>query len=379
MDEGRLHVLIGEIYERCLDPARLPDVRHAFEQALGIGSSIHFVSDRDEGRLVRLLSASDNFDAVARQDYAVHYHDRNVWFQRALQHPPPYVRRGEELIDERDFLRTEFCADWCSRVDIFHMVGCTYPLPGGLLGGSGVHRTRAQGAFSDADKRLYALLMGHFARGVELSLRLGLAAGRGAVAPEIIEALELGVILVEADRRVVQANRVAESVLAQRRWLTVVNGRLRTVHHGSLGLFSSRIASTARTGAGVGLDTGVVLRLRAPGGEALPVLVAPFRVPEGAWGQRRPTATLVFRDAAAAAAPPATAISALYDLTAAEGRLVADLVAGRSLTEAARHAGISLNTAKSQLKSAFARTGFSRQVDLVAEIRANPLLQMLGR
>jgi hypothetical protein len=30
------------------------------------------------------------------------------------------------------------------------------------------------------------------------------------------------------------------------------------------------------------------------------------------------------------------------------------------------------------MKSAFARTGFSRQADLVAEIRSNPLLQMLG-
>ena len=377
MEEGRLHALIGEIYERCLDSARMPDVGRTFERALGIGSSIHFVSDRDTGRMVRLLSASDNFDADARRDYAGHYHDRNVWFQRALPHPPPYVQRGEELIEERDFLRTEFCADWCSRVDIFHMIGCTYPLPGGLVGGSGVHRTRAQGAFSDADKRLYALLMGHFARGVELSLRLGLSVGQGAVAPEIIEALDLGVILVEADRRVVQANRVAEALLAQRRWLTVVDGRLRTIHHGSLGLLSWRIASAARTGAAAGLDAGVVLHLRASGGEALSVLVAPFRVPEGAWGQPRPTATIVFRNPTVAAAPRATTISALYDLTAAEGRLVACLVAGRSLTDAARRSGISLNTAKTQLRSAFARTGFSRQVDLVAEIRANPLLQML--
>jgi len=125
--------------------------------------------------------------------------------------------RGEELIDEQDFLRTEFCADWCSRVDIFHMIGCTYPLPGGLVGGSSVHRTRRQGAFDDADKRLYAMLMGHFVRAVELSLRLGLSAGQDAVAPDVVEALDLGVILVDAERRVLQANRVAEAVLTRTR------------------------------------------------------------------------------------------------------------------------------------------------------------------
>jgi DNA-binding CsgD family transcriptional regulator len=295
---------------------------------------------------------------------------------RHAEHDNP--RRGEELIEESDFLRTEFCADWCPRVDIFHMIGCTYPLPGDLVGGSGVHRTRRQGAFDDADKRIYALLMGHFARAVELSLRLGISAGQDAVAPAIVEALDLGVILVDAERRVLQANRVAEAVLARRYWLTFVDGRLRSTHHGSLGLLSWRIAEAARTGAGVGLDPGTVLRLRAPGREALPVLIAPFRVATGAWGPRQPMAALLFRDPDGAVAPQGTSISAVHDLSPAEGRLVALLVAGFSLTKAASRAGISLNTAKTQLKSAFARTGFTRQTDLVAEIRANPLLRVLG-
>jgi DNA-binding CsgD family transcriptional regulator len=379
MEENQLHALIGEIYERCLDPARVSDVGRTIEQAFGIGSSIHFISRHGSGRMVRLLSASDNFDPDARRDYTAHYHDRNVWFQRALAYPPPVVQRGEELIDERDFLRTEFCADWCSRVDIFHMIGCTYPLPGDLVGGSGVHRTRRQGAFDDADKRLYALLMGHFARAVELSLRLGISAGKVAVAPDIIEALDLGVILVDAERRVLQANRVAATVLARRYWLTVVDGRLRTIHHGSLGLLSWRIAEAAGTGAGVGLDRGAVMRLRAPGGAALPVLIAPFRVATEAWGARQPTAALLFRDPDSAVAPQGTSISAVYDLSPAEGRLVALLVAGYSLAEAANRAGISLNTAKTQLKSAFARTGFTRQAQLIAEVRANPLIGILAR
>ena len=87
----------------------------------------------------------------------------------------------------------------------------------------------------------------------------------------------------------------------------------------------------------------------------------------------------MFRDPDGAVAPQGASISAVYDLSPAEGRLVALLVAGYRLTEAASRAGISLNTAKTQLKSAFARTGFTRQTDLVAEIRANPLLQVLGR
>lgn len=41
-----------------------------FSRTLGIGSSIHFVSEPGRGRMTKLLSASDNFDAGARRDYA---------------------------------------------------------------------------------------------------------------------------------------------------------------------------------------------------------------------------------------------------------------------------------------------------------------------
>ncbi|MCR9148536.1 MAG: hypothetical protein NXH83_00030 [Rhodobacteraceae bacterium] len=377
MEEARLHATIGEIYERVLDPRRMASAGQVIESALGSESSIHFVSEPRRGNMVRLLSASENFDTAARRDYADYYHERNVWFERALPHPPPYVRRGEELIDPGDFLRTEFCADWCPRVGIFHMIGCTYPLPGGLVGGSGVHRTRRQGPFSDAQKGLYALLMSHFARAVGLSMQFDLHIAHSAIGPDIVEALDLGVILASEDRRIVQANTVAERVLAKRRWMTVVDGRLRTTHHRSLGLLSWRIAAAARTGSGRGLSAGTVLRLRAAGGDVLPVLVSPFRGPDATGWPHRPTVAILFRDPEAQSGPSGAAIASAYGLSPAEGRLAELLASGKNLAEAAVAAGISANTAKTQLASIFARTGFRRQAELISDIRSNPLLQIV--
>lgn len=277
MDEERLHSAIGAIYDRCLTPDRLSEVGAIIEQALGICSSIHFVSEQSQGRMIRLLAASANFDADARRDYSAHYHDRNPWFQRARPGPPPVVVRGEEMIDEDALLRTEFGADWCPRVGIFHMMGCTYRLPGGLMGGSGVHRTRRQGPFDDESMRLFGLLMRHFGNAVSLVVRLDMRTGQEAVAEDVVAALEIGAILVRADRTVVQANRVAETVLRRNRWPTSVGGRLRTVHQGSFGMLSLRVAAAARTAAGTGIDPGAVLRLRADDAEPLPILIVPFR------------------------------------------------------------------------------------------------------
>lgn len=83
---------------------------------------------------------------------------------------------------------------------------------------------------------------------------------------------------------------------------------------------------------------------------------------------------LLFRDPGRGIRPCRAALQQAYDLSPAESRLVVLLVEGNSLSRAAQLAGISPNTAKTQLQFAFARTGFSRQADLVGEIRGNPLV-----
>jgi DNA-binding CsgD family transcriptional regulator len=59
-------------------------------------------------------------------------------------------------------------------------------------------------------------------------------------------------------------------------------------------------------------------------------------------------------------------------LTAAEARLVAMLCRGGSLAAAASEAGISLNTAKTQLAAVFSKTDTKRQSELIALISALP-------
>jgi DNA-binding CsgD family transcriptional regulator len=59
-------------------------------------------------------------------------------------------------------------------------------------------------------------------------------------------------------------------------------------------------------------------------------------------------------------------IAVVLGLTAAEGRLVSQLADGADLAEAAEQLGISVHTARSQVKSVFAKTDTHRQVELVS-------------
>jgi DNA-binding CsgD family transcriptional regulator len=81
---------------------------------------------------------------------------------------------------------------------------------------------------------------------------------------------------------------------------------------------------------------------------------------------QRMCAILVFTDLAMAPQPPEELLSQVFGLTPAEARLTARLAAGTTLRQAAEALTISRETARSQLKTAFAKTDTHRQADLVS-------------
>lgn len=379
MDESKLFDLIGNIYQSALDPGEIPLIARLVQEAMDTESSIHFVSEKRTGKMVHLLSASPNFDVPARRDYALYYHDRNEWFQRAVQLEAPCLMRGEELVDYHEFERTEFCADWCSRVGIYHMIGCTYTIAEGLVGGSGVHKTRKQGPFTDGEKCLYGTIMSHVARALQIAHRLQTIRNSDGLTLEVIEALDVGVMLVSSDCSIVFANRVAANALRHGQWLTASAGKVRPSHRRSSSSFTRRVGVAAGTSAGAGLGTGGVVRLSDRLGRKLPVLIAPFRSRTLCCGPGKPLAALVFHTPSSAMPMNVDAIAQTCGLSAAESRLVASLVAGHTLVESAAQIGISVNTAKTQLRSVFAKTGFARQSDLLGHVLGHPVLRLAGR
>ena len=69
------------------------------------------------------------------------------------------------------------------------------------------------------------------------------------------------------------------------------------------------------------------------------------------------------------------ALQVLFHLTPAEARLASALASGMDLREASRMLDIGRETARTQLRAVFAKTGTTRQADLVRTVvRALPVL-----
>jgi DNA-binding CsgD family transcriptional regulator len=87
----------------------------------------------------------------------------------------------------------------------------------------------------------------------------------------------------------------------------------------------------------------------------------------GAVPDERTVAMVILRPAAATA-PSATAIRDSLRLSVAEARLVWELFERGQLEEVAATLGISVHTARSQLKSVFAKTGCHNQAQLIRRV-----------
>lgn len=97
-----------------------------------------------------------------------------------------------------------------------------------------------------------------------------------------------------------------------------------------------------------------------------------------AQGTGTATVMLVITPARAIGDIPAAALTRLFGLTPAEARLVGAMVTGSTVEEYAQHRGISVGTARGQLKQVQSKTGARRQSELVRLVLSSAAAQLLA-
>lgn len=364
-DEKQLGDIVGRLYEAALEPERVSEMGDALRDALGIPSFIMFACDRNTGEMVHLLGASENFDRAALRDYRAHYHDCNPWYQRARTHRTNVTRLGESLIGETDFNRTEFASDWCTRVDIRHMLGSIRQIAPSVVVGTGVHRTRTQGAFGPEDLQLYRWLSDHLGRALEVAVRFSVLEGQRVASMEALHGLGIGMALLDRSGHPVFINALAESLAARSRWFVLGRHRLQPVDPKQRKAFAKAVVAAAATSGASGLSPGRLMRLNDQVEGYLPVTIAPFRAPALAFGPERPVALVQFGDPDRPHGPKAKILAQAYNLSAGEAHLLEALIAGARLADIAANSGVSVNTIRTQLARIFAKTATHSQQELL--------------
>jgi DNA-binding CsgD family transcriptional regulator len=231
-------------------------------------------------------------------------------------------------------------------------------------------RTASQGALSSDQLRFLHGLVPHIARSMAIQQRLAGLDARVGLLADALAGLKVGVLSVTASMEVLFANTEAERILAAADGLAWQGGKL-VVH--DLSASGSLKGCVARLSAGIGDTDKPCLFLQRPSrSPPITVVVAPAFRNNGAAGgslARRAGATLYITDPAGPAALPAPSrLENGLGLTASEAEVARLAAMGRGMGFVAERLGISLNTARTHLKSGYAKTGVNHQVALARTI-----------
>jgi DNA-binding CsgD family transcriptional regulator len=122
--------------------------------------------------------------------------------------------------------------------------------------------------------------------------------------------------------------------------------------------------------AGRPSDGNVMALTRPSGRRAFPLMISSLLSAGPGHTLHDAVAVLYITDVETQMLQRSEPLRKLYALTQAEVELVELLCDGWSLEEAASHRGVTMNTARSQLKQIFFKTGTSRQSELVRLVLA---------
>ena len=310
-----------------------------------------------------LQTVMPRIDPDYAKSFVEYWASRNTVWQQSSVVPVGEVMRPEMFFAPGEWRRTDFFNEWYRPQRLDSLIGTNLLIEGPV---STVVSILRKEPFTRAEIELFARLIPHMQRAVQLQLRLAALEDQQSGSAEVLNRLHQGVLLVDGSGKVRFANRAAEEVLADGACLRVSGGVVHAARSDETSALHRTIASSVDTAAhGAETTTSRVRLSRGDERRPLSVLVVPLR-PQAPWMRLyQPSAILFVSDPERDVAIRSEHLRDEFGLTRAEAALTLEILAGRGLQVAADRLQITLTTARTHLAHVFEKTGTSRQAELV--------------
>ncbi|HET9427228.1 MAG TPA: LuxR C-terminal-related transcriptional regulator [Allosphingosinicella sp.] len=229
-----------------------------------------------------------------------------------------------------------------------------------------LHRGKTQETFMDEEVRALDQDAKHLRRMLAIRSRFEAQGRQSATYEAVLDHMRDAAILVGEDRRVSFANLAAETLLKQGHVLIVKCGRICPAGRDGAARMQTAIEAACAPGAAVA--TAVLLE-RSDGRNAV-MTVTPFKLPHGSR-----QALLLIHDDKVAAEELGPQLRQLFGLTQSEAAIAMRVGDGLTVIDIACERGVAAETIRSQMKTMMAKLGCHRQSEVVALIKAIPLLR----
>jgi DNA-binding CsgD family transcriptional regulator len=194
----------------------------------------------------------------------------------------------------------------------------------------------------------------------------GSVSARSGLGRAILDKLDRGIVLLDGNGALVDANSLARDVLKNGDGIQVRGGRFAFA---DLALDARLVRLIELAGRPVGGSSTIAARIKRPRAAAYRIVVSPV----GAGGDRRGVAFVAIlygpherREIAD------TVLRELYGLTRAQAEVARRLHAGRTVEETASDLDLSLNTVRTHLKVIFSKCEVQSQAELMHLLALGP-------
>jgi DNA-binding CsgD family transcriptional regulator len=343
--------------DAAMDPSTWPEIMEMVAAAAGAKGAGLLQSDVRTSDIPRTAAVDELFGGYFREGW----HTRDIRAERGV----PLLMKGAAVVIDQDILSTEemrrngLYADYLipSGAQWFAGVGFW---AGPALWGLTIQRSLKQGPFEIRDKRLLGSIAARMTETATLSWAVGRAALTGMT--NALELVHQPALALGRSGRVLDMNRLGARLLDND--IYVREGRLFVRDRRAAAMLDALVDQLRTTSDMAVLSAAPIVALRE-GRRPLVMTVLPI---DGA--ARTPflgaRVLLTLTDLDAESEPHSAVIARVFGLSPAETRLALLIGNGTPPTQAAEQLGIARETARSQLKNVFAKTGTHRQAELVA-------------
>lgn len=362
----RASEIIGSIYDCVLDPANWDRVLSQICHELELDNAVLGVLRLPEGITLYQTAVGVTSELAARAD---DYGEDiiAIWGgqQRIQQYPldEPVIQSeaiGQQAMQANRWFREQVAPRGLIDAVAFGIVRELNALGNVVFGRHGTY-----GPIDDQVLSGLRLLAPHFRRAITISNLFEMRAIETAAFRSALDAVPVGVVIVDETLRILHANAAAETMIISGSPLRPDRGLLGLNDNSAEALLQEVVARAVRDEMTIG-QKGIGVPVTGATGEAFVMHVLPLRR-----GVKRPglvanAAAAIFISAAARPLRmPMDAIALLYDLTPAEIRIFQLVCDGMAPEAIASQIGIALSTVRTHLNHIFEKTGCRRQADLV--------------
>jgi len=351
MEQASVHGAIRGLYEGILDPAAWQQSLRTLTEMSGSAHASMMVWDtlRDQVTVNEVVNPVEALFTAYETDYQA--------IDPAKAFAPRLVP-GAWYIDARDLgpqamARHPFYCDFFNRFDLRSYVACLVERQPHYEVYFAMQRAMSQEPFSGEDTRRLDWAVPHMRSAMALRDRTLALSTMASLSARLIERLAFAVAVYTPDRRLLLANTAGE------RWARRLEPAGKTADWALSRPFAEMVQAACNPASPLGAQAA---RATDSQGRQAQVLVLPLPATHAFASQwQQPLALAVVHEAGAPSVLLDTVLRNLYGLTPAETRLASRLAAGDGLPDAARQMRIRHETARTQLKSIFLKTGCTSQ------------------